>query len=250
MIDFKNIHKTFGTNTILSGLNLSIVQGEIMCIIGTSGVGKSVTIKHLVGLLRPDQGEIWFDGQRIDHLKERAFVPIRKRIAMVFQKSALFDSLNALDNVALPIQKHEGLSLEQARKQALGFLEKVYMDNHKESYPHELSDGMQKSVSIARAMTINPEVMLFDEPTTGLDPVSARRIDNLICDLSKTTKMTSIVVSHDVKSIMTISDRIAFLYQGKVYLLGDPDMFSTSTDPIVQQFISGTATGPLVTPGF
>jgi phospholipid/cholesterol/gamma-HCH transport system ATP-binding protein len=221
-----------------------------MFIIGTSGVGKSVAIKHLVGLLRVDRGEIWLDGERTDQLTEREFYAIRKRVGMVFQNATLFDSLTLAENVALPLRKHRGLRHKQALAEARQRLEQVRMAEFADRYPTELSVGMRKRAAIARTLTLEPEVVLFDEPTTGLDPISARRIDRLIRELAESTKVTSIVVSHDLTSIFAVADRIAFLYGGRVHLTGSPDEFRRSTDPIVQQFISGRSTGPMETPGF
>jgi len=250
IIEFRDIHKAFGPKQVLRGVSLGIEPGEVMFIIGTSGVGKSVTIKHLIGLLRIDTGEIWFDGERIDKLSERQFYPVRERIGMVFQHSTLFDSMTLRENVALPLRKHKGMRQNRALREADKRLEQVHMGEFADRYPAALSDGMRKRAAIARTLTLEPEVVLFDEPTTGLDPVSARRIDRLIRELADTVGCTCIVVSHDLTSIFTISDRIAFIYQGRVHLCGDQDAFRHSSDPVVQQFISGQSSGPMETPGF
>ncbi|MBI4508183.1 MAG: ATP-binding cassette domain-containing protein [Deltaproteobacteria bacterium] len=235
---------------MLRGLDLSVEKGEVMFIIGTSGVGKSVTIKHLIGLIRPDAGEILLDGVRVDHLEERALYPIRKRCGMVFQNSTLFDSMTILENVMLPLRKHKRLSPGDAKTEAMRRIEQVHMTEFASRYPNELGDGMRKRAAIARTLTLDPEAVLFDEPTTGLDPVSARRIDRLIRELSDTLGVTSIVVSHDLVSIFSIADRIAFLYRGVVNRLGTPREFQESNDPVIQQFISGRSLGPMETPGF
>lgn len=250
VIEFRDIHKSFGTKDILRGVDMRIERGEVFFIIGTSGVGKSVTIKHLVGLLRVDSGEIHFDGQRIDALSEREFYPVRKRIGMVFQHATLFDSMSLTENVALPLRKHQGLGREEAAAKARELLQRVHMQDFFDADPAALSDGMRKRAAIARTLAMEPEVVLFDEPTTGLDPVNARRIDRLIRELSDELSVTSIVVSHDLTSIFSIADRIAFLYQGKVYKSGSPEDFRASSDPIVQQYISGQSAGPMETPGF
>ena len=250
MIEFRGIHKSFAGKSVLQGIDLVIEQGEVMFIIGTSGVGKSVTIKHLIGLLRVDKGEIWFDGQRIDHLREKQFYPVRKRVQMVFQHSTLFDSLTLRENVALPLRKHKRIRQSKALAEATQRLEQVHMADYADRYPASLSDGMRKRAAIARALTLEPEVVLFDEPTTGLDPVNARRVDKLIRELSDTLGVTSVVVSHDLTSIFAIADRIAFIYQGRVHLCGTPDEFRHSADPVVQQFITGKSSGPMETPGF
>lgn len=250
MIDFLNVWKSFGGQPVLRGLSLSVRRGEILFVIGASGVGKSVTIKHVVGLLRLDRGEVWFDGQRVDQLSEAEFYAVRRRCAMVFQHSTLFDSLSVQDNVALPLEKHRRLSQREAREQALGFLDRVHMREFAAAFPAALSDGMRKRVAIARALTLEPECLLFDEPTTGLDPVSARRVDALIRELKESLQVTCIVVSHDLTSIFSTADRIAFIYQGRVHALGSPDELRRSSDAVVQQFVRGLADGPMETPGF
>jgi phospholipid/cholesterol/gamma-HCH transport system ATP-binding protein len=250
LIEFRAIKKAFGGKPVLRGMDLAIAKGEVMFIIGTSGVGKSVTIKHLIGLLRVDDGEIWFDGQRIDQLDEKAFWPVRRRIGMVFQSSTLFDSMTLTENVALPLRKHKKMRMNAALDEARRRLGEVYMSEFADRYPAELSDGMRKRAAIARTLALDPEVVLFDEPTTGLDPVNARRIDRLIRELADHRGVTAIVVSHDLTSIFTIADRIAFLYQGAVRALGTPVGLRESSDEVVQQFIRGLSAGPMETPGF
>lgn len=249
-IEFRGVKKSFGGKPVLSGLDLEVKEGEVMFIIGTSGVGKSVTIKQIVGLIRPDAGEIRVDGVRVDHLDERALYPVRKSCGMVFQNSTLFDSMTLLENVALPLRKHRRLRPKDAEAEAMRRLAQVKMEAFADRYPSELGDGMRKRAAIARTLTLDPEVVLFDEPTTGLDPVSARRIDRLIRELSDRLGVTSIVVSHDLVSIFTIADRIAFLYRGVVHKCGTPDEFRSTDDPVVQQFITGRSQGPMETPGF
>jgi phospholipid/cholesterol/gamma-HCH transport system ATP-binding protein len=249
-IEWKGVTKAFGNSPVLRGLCLAIDRGEVMFIIGTSGVGKSVTIKHLIGLLRIDGGEIWFDGQRIDQLAERALAPLRKRIGMVFQSSTLFDSMTLAENVALPLRTHQRMSWRAAIDEAGRRLAQVYMAEHAERYPAELSDGMRKRAAIARTLATGPEVVLFDEPTTGLDPVSARRIDRLIRELAGSLGVTAVVVSHDLASIFGIADRVALIYQGVAHVVATPAELRASADPIVQQFITGASSGPMETPGF
>lgn len=249
-IEFVGVAKAFAGKPVLRGMDLAVTRGEILYIIGTSGVGKSVTIKHLVGFLAIDAGEIWFDGRRVDTLDERGFYPVRRRIGMVFQNATLFDAMTLAENVALPLRKHRGMNQKAALDDARRRLAQVYLADFADRYPTELSDGMRKRAAIARTLTLEPEVVLFDEPTTGLDPVNARRIDRLILELSRTLGVTAIVVSHDLPSIMTIADRVAFLYQGRVHTVGTPAALAASDDPIVQQFIRGVSTGPMETPGF
>ncbi|HMG23511.1 MAG TPA: ATP-binding cassette domain-containing protein [Kofleriaceae bacterium] len=250
LIEYRAVAKAFAGQPVLRELSLAIGRGEIMYIIGTSGVGKSVAIKLLIGLLRIDAGEIWFDGGRVDQLPERALAPLRKRIGMVFQSSTLFDSMTLAENVALPLRAHRGLAWAAALDDARRRLAQVYMAEHAERYPAELSDGMRKRAAIARTLALDPEVVLFDEPTTGLDPVSARRIDRLIRELASSLGVTAIVVSHDPPSIFGTADRVALLYQGAVRALATPAELRASADPIVQQFITGASSGPMETPGF
>jgi phospholipid/cholesterol/gamma-HCH transport system ATP-binding protein len=249
-IEFKDVQKAFGGKPVLRGMNLAVNKGEVMFIIGTSGVGKSVTIKHLIGLLRIDAGEIWFDGTRVDRIPERNLAPLRKRIGMVFQSSTLFDSMTLAENVALPLRKHQSMRHAAAIEEAKRRLEQVYMAEYADRYPAELSDGMRKRAAIARTLALGPDVVLFDEPTTGLDPISARRVDRLIRELATTLGVTAIVVSHDPPSIFGIADRVAFLYRGIVHVVATPAELRASPDPVVQQFINGQSSGPMETPGF
>jgi phospholipid/cholesterol/gamma-HCH transport system ATP-binding protein len=239
------VKKSFGDKSVLDGVSFEVRPGECFFVIGASGVGKSVLIKHLVGLLAPDGGEIFLDGEEVSRLPERAFYPVRKKCAMVFQNSTLFDSMTCLDNVALPLRKHKDLSPAAAREEALRRLRQVHMEPFAASFPAELGDGMRKRVAIARALTLDPSYVLFDEPTTSLDPVSARRVDQMIRELCDTIGVTAIVVSHDLVSIFSIADRIAMLYKGGVRLLGTPDEFRRTDDAVVQQFITGQALGPM-----
>ena len=244
-IRFENVKKAFGPKQVLEGVSFDVGDGECFFIIGASGVGKSVLIKHLIGLLRPDDGEIWLDGQEVSRLSEKALYPVRMKCAMVFQNSTLFDSMTCAENVALPLRKHKGLSMKGALTEALRRLDQVHMREFGDAYPAELGDGMRKRVAIARALTLDPGYVLFDEPTTSLDPVSARRVDEMIRELCDEVGVTSIVVSHDLQSIFGIADRIAMLYKGHVRLLGTPEEFRSTEDPIVQQFINGRAEGPM-----
>ncbi len=245
MISFQRIQKAFGPKRVLAGVSFDVNDGEVFFIIGGSGVGKSVLIKHVVGLLRPDAGEIFLDGEEITRLTEEEMFRVRRKCAMVFQHATLFDSMTCAENVALPLRKHKNLSARDARGEAMRFLERVHMAAFADRFPPELGDGMRKRVAIARALTFDPRYVLFDEPTTSLDPVSARRVDRLIRELSDTLGVTSIVVSHDLASIFSIASRIVMLYQGHVKLIGTPSDFRACPDPIVQQFITGRAEGPI-----
>ncbi len=245
MIEFRNLSKRFGDKVVLDHVSLTVRTGEVLFIIGKSGAGKSVLVKHLIGLLQPDAGEIFFEGQEITHWTEQQFFPMRQRCAMVFQHSTLFDSMSIVENVALPIRKHKNVSHSESLRMAMGLLERVQMQDYAERYPADLGDGLRKRVAIARALGLNPAYLIFDEPTTALDPLSAQNVDRLIRQLSDEGGVTSLVVSHDLHSIFTIADRIVFLYQGRIRLDGTAEDFRASPDPIVQQFIRGDAEGPM-----
>ncbi len=244
-IEFKNIYKSFGDLHVLRGVDLQVDAGEVFFVIGQSGAGKSVLVKHLIGLLRPDKGRIFLDGRDVTDLKEKEFYPIRKRCAMVFQNSTLFDSMTLLDNVALPIRKHLGVDPDEAQEMAGEKLKLVGMKRYGDRFPADFGDGMRKKVAIARALTLDPEFVIFDEPTTGIDPISAAMVDKLIRHLSDEVGVTSIVISHDLRSIFGIADRIAMLYQGELRLDGTQEDFKNSDDPVVQQFIQGLPDGPM-----
>ena len=245
MIDFVGVEKRFGEKVVLDGVSFSIAAGEVFFVVGTSGAGKSVLIKHLVGLLRPDAGRIHFEGADVTELSEEDFYPVRKRCAMVFQHATLFDSMTCAENVALPLRKHGGLGHAAALAEARKRLEIVRMEEFADRYPAEIGDGLRKRVAIARALTMEPRAVLFDEPTTSLDPVSARRVDALIRELANKLGVACVVVSHDLASIFGLADRIAMLYRGLVQLIGTPVDFRASKDPVVDQFIHGRATGPM-----
>lgn len=244
MIEFVDIHKSFGPKHVLKGVSIDVDTGKILYIVGTSGAGKSVLVKHLVGLLRPDRGRVILDGQDITDLSERDFYPIRKKCGMVFQHSTLFDSMSLVDNVALPLRKHFALSRRDARKAAMERLALVQMEHAADRFPADIGDGLRKRVAIARTLTLEPQFVIFDEPTTGLDPMAAANVDNLIRELS-VTGVTSIVVSHDLRSIFTVADRIAMIYQGSIQLDGPPEDFRASEDPIIHQFFNGLPEGPM-----
>ena len=245
MIEFQDIHKAFGDRQVLRGASLRVDTGQVVYIIGASGAGKSVLVKHLIGLIRPDKGRVVLDGQDITELTERAFYPIRKRCAMVFQHATLFDSMSLVDNVALPLRKHHGLDRQEARTAALTKLELVQMEQSADRFPADIGDGLRKRVAIARALTLDPEFIIFDEPTTGLDPWAAAHVDELIRSLRRDAGVTSIVVSHDLRSIFRVADRIAMIYEGKVHFDGPPDAFRDSQDGVVHQFVNGNPEGPM-----
>ena len=247
MIRFIDIHKAFGARKVLDGVSLDVDTGEVLYIIGSSGAGKSVLVKHLVGLIRPDAGRIELGGRDITRLSEREYYRVRKDCAMVFQNSTLFDALSVVDNVALPFRKHLGLKPAAARARALEKLALVGMEHAAQWLPADLGDGLKKRVAIARALTLDPTYVIFDEPTTGLDPLAAAQVDDLIRALKHDAGVTSIVVSHDLRSIFGVADRIAMIYQGKIQLDGAPAAFRASRDPIVDQFVHGRPDGPMQT---
>ena len=249
MIEFVDIYKAFGSKVVLKGVSLAVGTGQILYIIGTSGAGKSVLVKQLIGLIRPDSGRIYLDRVDVTDLSERDLYPVRKRCAMVFQHSTLFDSMTLVENVALPLRKHRKLSQARALEEAMPLLEKVQMHTLAHRYPADIGDGLRKRVAIARALTLEPEYVIFDEPTTGLDPLAAANVDRLIRQLSDDFGVTSVVVSHDLRSIFKVADRIAMLYKGEVLLDGPPEAFRRSEDPVVRQFIEGRSQGPMEFPG-
>lgn len=246
MIEFIDIHKSFGTKIVLRGVSISVDSGNVLYIVGTSGAGKSVLVKHLVGLLKPDSGTIILDGEDITHLDEQGFYRVRKKCAMVFQHSTLFDSMSLIDNVMLPLRKHFNMTLEEAEAAALKKLALVNMDDQARRFPADIGDGLRKRVAIARALTMDPRFVIFDEPTTGLDPMAAAQVDDLIRSLSDRAGVTSIVVSHDLRSIFSVADRIAMIYQGKILLDGPPEAFRSSEDPVIHQYINGLPEGPMI----
>lgn len=245
MIVFERVRKAFGDQVVLGGVDLEVAPGEIVFIVGKSGAGKSVLMKHLVGLIRPDAGRILFEGQDITAWRERDFYPLRLRCPMVFQHSTLFDAMTVIDNVALPLRKHRRLSVRAARAEARGLLDQVQMADFAERYPGEIGAGLQKRVAIARALALSPAYVIFDEPTTGLDPLSAEAVDELIRHLSDALDVTCLVVSHDLTSIFNVADRVVMLYEGQVRLDGPPAAFTESEDPVIHQFINGLAKGPM-----
>ena len=246
MIQFCDVCKKFGDQTVLDHVSLTVYDGQVLFIVGKSGAGKSVLVKHLIGLLRPDAGEIFFDEREITHWKEKDFYPLRLKCAMVFQHSTLFDSMSLIENVALPLRKHRHLSHQESLKQALEKLALLGMESYADQLPAMIGDGMRKRVAIARALTLEPEYVIFDEPTTGLDPLSAEQVDQLIRRLSDELKVTSLVVSHDLRSIFTVSDRIVMLYEGKVHFDGTPEQFAACEDPVIYQFVRALPDGPMV----
>lgn len=238
MISFKNLIKRFGERTVLKGLSLDIREGEILFILGTSGTGKSVLLKNLVGLLRPDEGEIWIEGQEVSRLSEEDYLPIRKKCGMVFQHPALFDSLTIYENVAFGLRRHFQLEENEIQRRVTKALGLVHLSGIESKKPAEISYGMQKRVSLARTVALEPKILLFDEPTTGLDPITTNAVNQLIQDLSRTLKTTSLVVSHDMHCALSIADRIVVLDKGEIVALGTPEEMKKSQVPLVKDFMA------------
>jgi len=245
LIWVKDVYKSFGQNHVLRGLSLEVKCGESMVVIGGSGTGKSVLIKCVIGLLHHDRGEIYVDGQEISSLSEEGWNQLRKKFGMLFQRDALFDSLSVWENVGFALRRHTKLSDAKIKDMAVEKLKLVGMQNVENLMPAELSGGMRKRVSLARAIAMEPAILLYDEPTTGLDPIMANVINDLIVTMREKLEVTSIAITHDMNSAYRIADRIAMLYQGQIIEVGTPDEFKASRNPIVQQFIRGDVEGPI-----
>lgn len=243
-IDITNLHKSFEDKNVLRGLNLSVNEGEILCVIGKSGTGKSVILKHLVGIFEPDEGCIAVDGIRMTGADSKAKREIVSKYGILFQGSALFDSMNIYDNVAFGLRR-KGIGEEEVKKTVEESLTQVGLTGVEDKNPSELSGGMQKRAALARSISVRPEIMLYDEPTTGVDPITAGVVDRLILKMRDTYGITSVVVTHDMISAYRISDRIAMLYEGEIIFTGTADEISETDNPFVQQFIKGTVKGPI-----
>ncbi len=246
MIEFKNVKKSFGERTILQDVSFKIPKGSISFIIGKSGEGKSVTIKHIIGLLKPDSGEVFFDNKDITSLEEESLLEHRKRIGMLFQHAALFDSLTVYENIAFPLRVHTKLKENELNDKVMEVISALQIEEYIQKLPAELSTGEKKRVGLARALITKPQVILYDEPTTGMDPLICEMIDKLIVQVNDQNKdLTSIVISHDLKAALDTAHQIIMLYQGRVHLSASPKEFLSSKDPIVRQFLSGDANGPM-----
>ncbi len=243
LVRFANVSKAFGPKVVYRGLNLEIRRGHVLTVVGGSGVGKSVMLKMLIGLLIPDRGSISFDGQEVVGMSEHKLSHVRRRIAMLFQAGALFDSLTVFDNVAYGLEEHFRYTMTKKDiaervEWALGL---VGLPGIEEMWPADLSGGMRKRVALARAIAVHPEVLLYDEPTTGLDPINTARVNHLIMGLQERLNITSVVVTHDMKSAFGISDRIAMVHSGQIICEGTVKEFQAATDPRVSDFIEGRA---------
>jgi phospholipid/cholesterol/gamma-HCH transport system ATP-binding protein len=240
-----NLHKSFSENQVLRGVDLEVRQGESMVVIGGSGSGKTVLIKCIIGLIRPDEGEIYVDGLEITSLSEKKMNEVRKKFGMLFQWGALFDSMSVWENVGFGLRRQRNLKDQEIRKIASEKLGLVGLKNVEDLMPSELSGGMKKRVSLARAIAMEPEILLYDEPTTGIDPIMADAINELIIQMREQLRVTSIAITHDMKSAYKIGDRIAMLFQGKIIEVGNPEEIKNSSNSVVQQFIQGKSEGPI-----
>ena len=245
MIEITDLFKSFGSLQVLRGVNLAVSKGESVTVIGGSGSGKSVLIKHIIGLLFPDRGQVKVAGQVLNNLDAQQLNEVRKKFGMLFQMAALFDSLPVWENVGFGLKQHTKLSDREIRKIATEKLALVGLKNVEDKMPVDLSGGMRKRVGLARAIAMDAEIILYDEPTTGLDPITADAINDLIVDLRKKLGVTSVAITHDMHSAYKISDRIAMLYKGEILETGTPDDIKNTTNPIVKQFITGSAVGPI-----
>lgn len=236
-IQFQDVSKAFGSNVVLEGVNFSVNAGETLCILGRSGVGKSVTLHHIMGFLKPDSGSVWVAHDDITHYPELELERIRKKVTMVFQNGALFDSLSVGENVAFPLRERGDLNEQQIYQIVDGLLEMVNVAQYREQLPSDLSTGMKRSVAIARALSAQPEAILYDEPTTMVDPLMAHLLGDLIKKLKYQLKLTSVVVTHDMKLAKKIADRVVFLHQGRVVYFGPPSGMDKAEEPIVREFM-------------
>ena len=245
MIEIKNLSKAFHNHKVLDQLNLTIQAGETMVVIGRSGVGKTVLLKNIIGLLKPDSGQVLIEGQDIAKLEDKELNKIRLKFGMLFQGSALFDSLTVRENVGFSLKEHTRQTDKQIDQQVKEALDLVGLAGIERLMPAELSGGMKKRVGFARAICMRPDIILYDEPTTGVDPIMADATNELIMKLHDKLKITAIAVTHDMVSAYKIADRIAMLYNGKIVAIGTPGQIKKTTDPVVHQFITGEAWGPI-----
>lgn len=237
MLKIRNLRKSFGSLDVLKGLNLDIPLGEITVIIGGSGTGKSVLLKHIIGLMRPDAGSVFLDGKDLNQLSGEELKSQRMRFGMLFQDSALFDSMNVYENISFPLVEHRKMPESQMREVVKKKLRQVRLEGIEEKMPNELSGGMRKRVGLARATVLDPEIVLYDEPTTGLDPQTTKSIDDLIVSTQKELNATSIIISHDIHSTLRIANNIAMLHHGEIVAYGSPQDILEEKNPVIRSFI-------------
>jgi phospholipid/cholesterol/gamma-HCH transport system ATP-binding protein len=245
MIRIVDLHKSFESKKVLRGVNLEVGDGETMVIIGQSGSGKSVLLKHIIGMLKPDQGRVYIDDIDITGLRDEALQPVLRKFGMLFQGAALFDSLTVGENVAFGLRRYTKHTRKEIEAIASESLEKVGLRGVENLMPHELSGGMKKRVGLARAIAYKPQIILYDEPSTGIDPIRADSINDLINQMKRDLCVTSVVITHDMVSCYKVADRIAMLYNGVIVEIGTPAEIQTTANPVVQQFIQGRAGGPI-----
>ena len=241
LIRLTNLHKRFGSLVVLDGVSLDVEAGKTLVVLGASGTGKSVMLKHIVGLLKPDKGEVWFEETRIDTLKPRELMEVRTQMGFLFQMGALFDSLTNLENVAFPLTEHTSHSTSEIRERAQRMLSLVGLPDVGKKMPSEVSGGQRKRVALARAIVMEPKVILYDEPTTGLDPIRSDVISEVILKLQRELSVTSVVVTHDMANAFKVGDRIVMLHGGKVAFDGTREEIQASADPVVARFVRGEA---------
>jgi len=239
LIQFNQVFKRFGDNVVLKGVDLSIYRGEVTAIIGKSGIGKSVLLKHIIGLLEPDQGEILFEGQALKRMNPVQRKTVKMKFSYMFQGTALFDSMTVYENVALPLKEKGQMSFDQIESRVRGKLAQLDLEGIDDKYPSQLSGGMKKRVAMARALVTEPEIVLFDEPTTGLDPIRKNAAHAMMSEYQKTFGFTGVMVSHEIPDVFHVSQRIAMLDQGRIVFEGSPEALQNSTEPIIRQFIRG-----------
>jgi phospholipid/cholesterol/gamma-HCH transport system ATP-binding protein len=239
MIEVRDLKKSFGAQKVLDGISFNIEPGESVVVIGRSGCGKSVLLKHLIGLIRPDSGEVIIDDEHITSLDERELLKVRRKFGMLFQSAALFDSLNVEENISFVLRREGQLSREEIDQRVEEVLEMVELPGIQKKKPSELSGGMRKRVGLARAIIYKPEIVLYDEPTTGLDPIVSDSIDQLIIRVRERLKITTVVVTHDTRSMRRVGQRILMMVSGKIYAAGPPEEIFSSEDPVVHRFVNG-----------
>jgi phospholipid/cholesterol/gamma-HCH transport system ATP-binding protein len=239
VIEVRELRKSYGTNRVLDGVSFHIEKGESVVIIGRSGCGKSVLLKHLIGLLQPDAGEVRIAGEEISHMNERELIRVRRRFGMLFQGAALFDSLTVAENVAFAFRRNRSLGEKEIAERVAEVLEMVDLPGVENKKPAELSGGMRKRVGLARAIIYRPEIVLYDEPTTGLDPIVSDSIDQLILRVRDRLRTTTVVVTHDMRSTRRLAQRILMLHDKRIYAAGTPDEIFNSPEPVVRQFVEG-----------
>lgn len=245
VISLQHLYKSLGGKEVLRDMSIEIERGESVVIVGGSGQGKSVTLKHIIGLMQPDKGHVIVLGEDLCCMKPVQLNQFRRRFGMSFQEGALFDSMSVFDNIAFPLRRNTKMTEKEIRSRVEECLDQVHLPGVETKRPSELSGGMRRRVGFARAISLKPEILLFDEPTTGLDPVISAVVAELICEMDRTLATTTVTITHDMKVAFKIADRIAMLYGGQIIEQGTPSEFQASTDPIVQQFIEGRASGPL-----